>query len=301
METYITLLEKSARRNRSILCLGLDPLPEACPFQELSPAERISATFERLFDRLIGAGRVPGAFKPNLGYYHRLDRPLQGNFAGSLALAKVITMIRQAFPGTPLILDAKRGDIATSSANYAEEAFEAWQADAVTVAPYMGSDSVEPFLSWSSRGRGVYVLNRTSNPGGWEFQNLEAVMGVAGQGSPFYLEVAAAIAGWAEKAPGTGAVVGATYPEELARIAAFQASRQVPFLIPGVGGQGGSGKVTMATLQAAGYPVALARINSSSGITHPWAKSKSAPPGNWDQVCLDALEKLEEEIGYEGA
>ena len=300
MESYLELLERSARRNHSILSLGLDPLPESYPFQKLPPAERISATYERLFDRMIGAGLIPGAFKPNLGYYHRLDRPLEGSFDGSKALARVIGMLRQAFPGTPLILDAKRGDIATSSANYAEEAFKAWQADAVTVAPYMGSDSVEPFLSWCGQGKGVYVLNRTSNPGGREFQNLEAVDGVAGKGSPFYLEVAALIASWAERAPGTGAVVGATNPEELARLAQFQASRRVPFLIPGVGGQGGSGKLTIYTLKAAGYPVSLARINSSSGITHPWAKEKRSAPSNWDQLSIDALMKLEEDISYGG-
>jgi orotidine-5'-phosphate decarboxylase len=295
-DMYNDTLRKSAKLHKSLVCLGLDPLPEAFPFQELAPGKRIVKSFEKLFDRMIGSSTVPGAFKPNIGYYHRLDRPLEGSFAGSSALAEVLKMIREAFPEVPVILDAKRGDIATSSANYAEEAFESWKADAVTVAPYMGSDSTGPFTSWCAHGKGVYVLNRTSNPGGAEVQNLE----LAKSGKPLYLQVAMAISLIAAAAPGCGAVVGATNPSELEDLARFYASRMVPLLIPGVGGQGGSASVVVSTLNSSGYPLELARINSSSGITHPWAKKGGSAPAQWDQICLDSLRKLQEEIGYEG-
>lgn len=295
---YNEKLRESAALHKSILCLGLDPLPESFPFQELGPGERIVKSFELLFDRMIGASLVPGAFKPNIGYYHRLDRPLEGHFSGSIALAKVLGMISEAFPGVPVILDAKRGDIAASSANYAEEAFIGWEADAVTVAPYMGSDSTGPFVRWCARGRGVYILNRTSNPGGAELQNLVLSGNGGDTGTPLYLRVAMAIASAAEAAPGCGAVVGATNPAELEDLARFYARREVPLLIPGVGGQGGSALQTMAALRVAGYPPELARINSSSGITHPWAKKGGAAPADWDSVCLDAMKKLTAEIAY---
>jgi orotidine-5'-phosphate decarboxylase len=290
---YNDVLRSSAERSKSIVSLGLDPIPEHLPFQELEPGERIVRSFEALFNRMIGASVIPGAFKPNIGYYHRLDRPLEGAFSGSLALAEVIRMIRQAFPGVPVILDAKRGDIAASSANYAEEAFISWTADAVTVAPYMGSDSTGPFVTWCARGRGVYILNRTSNPGGAELQNLRL------DDRPLYLQVALAIAAAAAKAPGCGAVAGATNPAELEALASFYADREVPLLIPGVGGQGGSAGPTILALKRAGYPVELARINSSSGITHPWAKNKEAAPANWEKVSVDALKRLNDEIAHE--
>ncbi len=295
-KNYIERLQHSSRKNKSIVCVGLDPLPQVYPYQELSPKEQIIKTYGHLFEAMTRKALVPAAFKPNIGYYHRLDRPLDDDFSGSQALASILKLLREAFPETPVILDAKRGDIATSSANYAEEAFACWQADAVTVAPYMGSDSTGPFLKWNDRARGVYILNRTSNPGGKELQNLD--VGQAESTQPLYLEVAAAIAKAAANAPGTGAVVGATNPKELEHLAAFYAAHTVPLLIPGVGGQGGSAKQTVASLQKAGYSLELARINSSSGITHPWAKQKQAPPANWEQVCVDALARLNEEIAY---
>jgi len=293
--TYVEKLQRSSRKNSSIVCLGLDPLPSCYPFPDLPPGEQIVKTYEQLFEKLAARRMVPGAFKPNIGYYHRLDRPLNGDFSGSLALSGVLKLLREAFPETPVILDAKRGDISTSSANYAEEAFSAWQADAVTVAPYMGSDSTGPFLKWYTEGRGVYILNRTSNPGGRELQNLQ----VSGSNRPLYLEVADAISRAAESQPGTGAVVGATNPRELEDLAAFYAGRDIPLLIPGVGGQGGSAEQTVQGLRSAGYSLELARINSSSGITHPWAKQKQAAPADWLQICIDSLTRLTEEIAYD--
>ncbi len=309
-ESYPGKLERSAGQSASLVCMGLDPKPAAYPYEDLEPAERVRKVFEELFEDMLRRSVVPAAFKPNIGYYHRLDRPLEGDFSGSLALASLLSSLRDAFPALPVILDAKRGDIATSSANYADEAFRSWKADAVTVAPYMGSDSVSPFTSWSSEGKGVYILNRTSNPGGADFQNLllyrdagssgvETGKGLHGGDRPLYLHVAESIARRAGAAPGTGAVVGATNPRELEELASFYAESGVPLLIPGVGGQGGSASVTMEVLRRSGYPLSLARINSSSGLTHPWAKRGETAPANWKDICLDALEELNGEIAYE--
>ncbi len=321
-ESYTELLRRSASECRSIVCLGLDPKPEVYPFEELEPGERLVKVFETLLDKMISKKVVPAAVKPNIGYYHRLDRPIEGDFSGSLALARVLESIREALPGLPIILDAKRGDIATSSANYAAEAFESWRADAVTVAPYMGHDSISPFTSWCGNGRGVYILNRTSNPGGADVQNLpvaedqSAADGAVGAAAadalgsevkargpsrtvPLYMRLAETIAETARESAGTGAVVGATNLGELGDLAAYFSDKEVPFLIPGVGGQGGSASETMRVLRERGYPAALARINSSSGLTHPWAKKKERPPADFAEVCVQALDRLNEEIAYE--
>lgn len=277
---YLEQLENSARAAGNILCMGLDPVADALPNPELPAGKRIAAYFGSLLSAMRERGLAPAAFKPNLGYYAKLDRPLQGSFEGSLALAELLGLLRSLFPGTPVILDSKRGDIATSSLNYAKEAFEAWEADAVTVSPYMGTDSVMPF---AFEGRGVYVLNRTSNPGGKDLQNK-----VGENGEYFYMAVARTIAGWHGEHSGVGAVAGATNLKEFEDIAAYYAGRRIPLLIPGVGSQGGTAPEVMGLMRKTGYPLPLARINSSSGLTHPWKKGP-APDG-----CLElALGRIE--------
>jgi orotidine-5'-phosphate decarboxylase len=182
-----------------------------------------------------------------------------------------------------VILDSKRGDIARSSLNYAQEAFDAWACDAVTVAPYMGSDSVKPFTDFEDKG--VYILNRTSNPGGRDLQNL-----LLSDQRPLYLEVASQIAAYNDRRGCVGAVVGATNLDELRSIAAFYQAQRVPMLIPGVGSQGGSATEVMEILRTTGYPLVLARINSSSALTHPW---KQGPvPEDWLEICEANLRQL---------
>ena len=183
-------------------------------------------------------GSVPAAFKPNIGYYSCLDRPRDGDFSGSLALADVMDLLENYFPGVPVILDSKRGDIAKSSLNYANEAFDSWNADAVTVSPYMGTDSVMPF---AFEDKGIYILDRTSNPGGADLQNQNVIDSIDEKEIyPLYLSVAHRIAAWAKEHQGIGAVVGATNPAELEDIAVYFSTRNIPMLIPGVGSQGGS-------------------------------------------------------------
>jgi len=279
---YLELLEQSARSAGNILCMGLDPVADALPYPEKPLRARIADYFAKLFGEMEKRSLVPAAFKPNLGYYAMLDRPLEGNFAGSLALADVLKMLRAKFPQIPVILDSKRGDIATSSTNYAREAFEAWETDCVTVSPYMGSDSVMPF---AFKDMGMYILNRTSNPGGKDLQN-KAMEG----GETLYMTVARTIAVWHGEHSGIGAVVGATNLKELEDIAAFYAEKSIPMLIPGVGSQGGSAPEVMEKLQKTGYPLRLARINSSSGLTHPWKKGPA--PEDYLERCMAGLEKL---------
>jgi orotidine-5'-phosphate decarboxylase len=266
--------------------MGLDPKVEVLPLKEgMNLRERVNDYFNQLFHRMVLSGLFPSAFKPNIGYYHSLDKPREEDFTGSLLLCDVLDMLDAFFPGVPVILDSKRGDIARSSLNYAQEAFDCWQTDAVTVSPYMGSDSVSPFFF---ENKGIYVLNRTSNPGGADLQSLPMH-----DEDPLYLRVAKTIAGWAEQHPGLGAVVGATNMEELGNLASFYADKQIPLLIPGVGSQGGSASDVMRTLQSKGYPVKLARINSSSGLTHPWKKGEA--PEDWLDLCMNNLKSLIEE------
>jgi len=285
--SYLNFLRETAERAGNVVCMGLDPVLDYLPARlGYKIDEIIPNFFEKLFDEMSNRYLKPAAFKPNQGYYIKHDVPLQGDFSGSLALSKTIKLCREYFPHTPVIMDYKRGDIATSSNNYAKEGFERWVADAVTISPYMGSDSVIPFLEYSTKGQGTYILNRTSNTGGKDFQNLKL-----DDGRTLYQAVGDKIIEWSKKYPGTGAVVGATSIKELRDLAEKYAEHEIPLLIPGVGSQGGSAQDVMSTLKKAKYDIKLARINSSSGLTHPWKKSGHIPE-NFATVCADALESL---------
>lgn len=274
---YIELLKKSAKETGNITCMGLDPKLEVLPLNT-----DLVDFFSQLFERMVEKKLYPSAFKPNIGYYQSLDKPRQGDFSGSIALAKILDLLDKYFPSIPVILDSKRGDIARSSLNYEMEAFDCWNCHAVTVSPYMGTDSVSPF---QVENKGLYVLNRTSNPGGKDLQNLEIEKSL-----PLYLKVSETIVKWSQDKPGIGAVVGATSMKELSNIANYYSDKEIPMLIPGVGSQGGSAPEVMNTLKAANYPLYLARINSSSGLTHPWKKGNA--PENWLDLCENSITKL---------
>ena len=157
---YIELLKHTAAKAGNCACLGIDP-----NFGALPEGLDVKQFFLELFEELEKTGLKVAAIKPNIGYFSKLDRPLEGDFSGSKALADIV----RALPARPFILDAKRGDIATSSANYAFEAFRCWGADCVTVSPYMGNDSISPFataIGEEAKDKGFYILDRTSNPGG---------------------------------------------------------------------------------------------------------------------------------------
>ena len=293
---YGDLLERSARSARSLLCLGIDPVLEWFPRELRADGGHrdivgITTIVETALDAFEAAGVRPGAFKPNIGYFTANDRPLADGadrFAGSEALAAVLRLLRTRMPEVPVILDAKRGDIARSSANYAEEAFSAWEVDAVTVSPWMGDDSVEPFFraAESSRPRGVYLLARTSNAGAARFQNLVA------DKTPLYRFVADAALEWAADHPSVGVVLGATAPKELAASLKTLRRRPIPILIPGIGRQGGSADEVLRILGETDYPHHLVRVNASSAALFPWAAAKAEAPIDWRRAVGDAVTQL---------
>jgi len=292
MSGYKLQLKESAERAGNCACMGLDPQWDVLPYRSGNIREDVVRFFSELFEAMVKAHLSPAAFKPNIGYYHALDNPRKGEFEGSLALADVLNLLAQLFPGIPVILDSKRGDIARSSANYAHEAFAIWQCDAVTASPYMGTDSVSPFDEHYEGSRGIYLLNRTSNPGAKDLQDL-SIVDDSGDLEPLYMAVARKIAQWSLTFEGIGAVVGATSLQELKQIAAYLGTYEVPLLIPGVGSQGASAQKTLHVLQSTLYPVQNARINSSSALTHPW---KQAPaPENWLDLCIANIKNLCEE------
>ena len=211
METFLEKLDGAALRNHSLLCVGLDIYPGLLPVPEVAQfnGEIIEATKDLVC-----------AYKPNLGFYEALG--LEGLRALEHTLAKIPRHI-------PVIGDAKRGDIGSTSRAYAKALFQGWGFDATTVNPYMGSDAVEPFLEYLDRG--VFILCRTSNPGSDDFQSLTVADGL-----PLYQRVAQKAAEWNIHG-NVGLVVGATYPSELQEVRRL--CHGMPILIPGVGAQGG--------------------------------------------------------------
>ncbi len=277
-QSFTAFLKESAQRTGSIACVGLDP--ERLPIQG-DPEHAIAAFCIGILDAFARERCVPGAIKLNSAFYER------HGVSGMRALEKVIVRAREL--EVPFILDAKRADIGKTSEAYASAAYDALRADAVTVAPYMGRDSIAPFVARSTSGKGCYVLVRTSNPGARDIQDLVV------DGDPLWLRVASElVSSWAQ--PGTGAVVGATYPDELSRIARLFASsgKEIPLLIPGVGAQGASAEKTVRALRDAGYDLSLCRINSSSGIMYAYEKEGT---GDYGAAAVRALRRLNDEIG----
>ncbi len=190
------------------------------------------------------------AFKPNAAFFERFGAP------GLAALGAVLRHIRAAAPDVPVIYDAKRGDIGSTNAGYVEDAFDRLGADAITVHPYLGRESLGPFLGRADRG--TIVLVRTSNPGGGEFQDLDVA------GEPLYRAVARRVADHWNGKNNCAVVVGATYPAELAAVRAIVGD--MPILIPGVGAQGGDVRLTVrAGRDARGRGMI---VNSSRGIVY---------------------------------
>jgi len=200
-----------------MLCVGLDPDPTRMPF----PLDGTHDATENFCKAIIDAtADLVCAFKPQIAYFSS-----QG---AEQALERVCQYVREAYPDVTLILDAKRGDIASTAEHYAEEAFGRYGAHAVTVNPYLGTDSVAPYFEY---GGGVIALCRTSNPGGDDIQSLVA------DGKPIYAHVAEQVANDWSKRGDCGLVVGATHPSELADVRAI--APDLPLLVPGVGAQGG--------------------------------------------------------------
>jgi orotidine-5'-phosphate decarboxylase len=206
------------QRNNSWVCVGLDIQLSKMPL----PLQQMDDPILPFAQAIIDATRdLACAFKPNLGFF------LAEGAAGVIALERLMRYIPSDIP---IILDGKFGDIGSTAEQYAHGAFQALRADAVTLSPYVGADAIKPFLNYADKG--VFVLARTSNPGAGEFQNLLS------DGTPLYQSVVRKASEWHQAGPGScGLVVGATYPQELEQVRAL--APDLPFLIPGVGAQGG--------------------------------------------------------------
>ena len=246
--TFLDMLATAERQNESMLCVGLDPEPSRFPGKLKGDASRIydfcAAMVDATADLVI-------AFKPQIAYFaaHRAEDQLERQMAH----------MRRAAPQVPIILDAKRGDIGSTAEQYAIEAFERYGADAVTLSPFMGFDSVAPYLKYASKG--VFLLCRTSNPGGDDLQN-QRLASVESQ--PLLYEHIAKLAQGQWNLNGQlGLVVGATYPAEIERVRAVAPT--LPLLIPGVGAQGGD---AVATVRAGWRPDAPIIVNSSRAILY---------------------------------
>ncbi len=228
MATFTEALQRAARLHDSLLCVGLDPEPAKFPGAWKGDASRIFEFCARIVDVTKD---LVCAFKPQIAYFaaHRAESQLE----------ELMAYIKRTAPDVPVILDAKRGDIGSTAEQYAREAFERYQADAVTLSPFMGFDTIEPYLRYPDKG--VILLCRTSNPGGddWQMQRLADV-----PGQPRLFERLAELAQTEWNRNGQlGLVVGATYPEEIARVRALAPT--LPLLIPGVGAQGGDAEATV--------------------------------------------------------
>ncbi len=215
--TFNAKLIQAARKNKSLVCLGLDPDPQLMP--KMGIFEFNKAIIDATSDLVC-------AYKPNLAFYEALG------IDGLAALQKTVEHIAGK---VPVIGDAKRGDIGNTAKAYARSLFEVFGFDAATVNPYLGFDSIEPFLAYKDKA--AFVLCRTSNPGGADFQDLACSSAKAGDRQPLYKFVAQKAREW-NKADNVGLVVGATYPEELQEVRRL--CPNMTLLIPGIGAQGGS-------------------------------------------------------------
>lgn len=213
-------LKNAWKTNNSLLMVGLDPDTNRFP-------EEFQSNPHAIYDFCTGIIDATAAyacgFKPQIAYFASQSAEEQ--------LMGICEYIKKYHPHLPIILDSKRGDIGTTAEHYAKEAFERYRADAITVNPYMGFDSIEPYLSWEEKG--VIILCRTSNQGGSDLQ-----FATLQDGTPLYLHVARLVAEKWNRTGQCGLVVGATFPEEIAKVRQVVGT-DMPLLIPGIGAQGG--------------------------------------------------------------
>lgn len=250
--SFIEKLQAASLRNDSLLCVGLDPDISRFPTHLMA---KPGAIYDFCVAIVEATADLVNAFKPQIAYF--------AAHGAEAELEKVMAYIQQNAPEIPIILDSKRGDIGTTAEQYAVEAFERYGADAVTLSPFMGFDSVEAYLK--RHDKGAFLLCRTSNPGGNDLQNLTLDI----EGKPKVYEHIARLAQGPWNMNGQlGLVVGATFPDEVARVR--ELAPTLPLLIPGVGAQGGDAN---ATVKAAYKPVegscfSPVVINSSRAILY---------------------------------
>jgi orotidine-5'-phosphate decarboxylase len=229
----------------SLVCVGLDPEPSKFPAHL---RERPDAVFEFCRDIIDATAGFACCFKPQFAHFAAVG--------AEYALERCIAHVHEQHPGVPVILDAKRGDIGSTAERYAVEAFDRYGADAVTLNPYLGRDSVQPFLDRADKG--AVLLCRTSNAGARDFQDLDCA------GRPLYQRVAETVARDWNGHGNCLLVVGATWPKELAEVRALVGD--LPFLVPGIGAQGGDVGAVLAHGKGTDSPGLV--ISSSRAILY---------------------------------
>ena len=251
--TFLDMLSAAERQNDSLLCVGLDPEPTKFPDHIKGDSNKIYDFCAAIVD---ATADLVNSFKPQIAYFaaHRAEGQLE----------RLMEHMRRVAPQVPIILDAKRGDIGSTAEQYAIEAFERYGADAVTLSPFMGWDSVAPYLKF--HGKGAFLLCRTSNPGGDDLQN-QRLASVDGQ-PKMYEHIAQLAQGPWNLNGQLGLVVGATYPKEIERVR--ELAPTLPLLIPGVGAQGGDAVATVkAGLRTVnGVTTGPIIVNSSRAILY---------------------------------
>ena len=264
--SFYAKLEAAARRNNTLLCVGLDPTPEACPFHFPAgvnvppdqPAKRNDRTCQELLawnlSVIEATADLVCCYKPNIAFYEALGQP--GMTLLRATIAAVPTHI-------PVLLDAKRGDVGSTAAAYARACFEDLRVDAVTLSPYLGQDSIAPFAKYEDKG--LFVLCHTSNPSAGVFQKLMVRGGHSDDEDSLFLRVAKEAVNWS---PSVGLVVGATYPDALAEVRAVAPDAWL--LAPGIGAQGGDLEAALkAGLRADGLGVLVAATRSVTQADDP--------------------------------
>lgn len=282
-DTYLARLAERTAAVGTVLCLGIDPDPSTLPDGFGRDVAGIEAFARLLVD---AAAPFAAAVKPNLAFFEAFGSP------GLAALERIRAAVP---PGVPVVLDAKRGDIGTTSSRHAVALYDVLGADAVTISPYVGEEGLRAHLDRPDRL--AYVLCRTSNPGAGELQDLELAAGSGRPAEPLWARVAARVATWG--AGGTvGLVVGATAPRELAAIRAIAPG--LPFLVPGIGAQSGEVEPVLDAGPATAAPAGPAGpghhgggllVNVSRGIA---GAATEAPPTSGSGARLDLGERLAE-------
>ena len=246
--TFIDTLRTATTQNQSMLCVGLDPEPSRFPAHLKGDASKIYDFCAAIVD---ATADLVCSFKPQIAYF--------AAYRAEDQLERLMEHMRRTAPQVPVILDAKRGDIGSTAQQYAKEAFERYGADAVTLSPFMGFDSIEPYLAY--HGKGAFLLCRTSNPGGDDLQN-QRLASIEGQ--PLVYEHIAKLAQGPWNLNGQlGLVVGATYPQEIERVRSIAPT--LPLLIPGVGVQGGDAVATVRAGLRSDGPII---VNSSRAVLY---------------------------------
>ena len=281
--SFVDTLTRRWSSANSLLCVGLDPEPTKFPPHVRGP----QAIFDFCAAIVDATHDLVCAFKPQIAHFsaNRAEDQLEA----------LIAHIHARYPDVPVILDAKRGDIGSTAEQYAREAFERYRADAVTLSPFMGHDTIAPYLAYE--GKGVFLLCRTSNVGGDDLQALPVAAGAA-PAEPLFLRVARLVADEWNAGGQCGLVVGATYPKELANVRHIVGD--MPLLVPGIGAQGGDLEASVhggATVNG-GLLVSSSRAVLYAGRDEEFAAaSRRVVLATWDAIEAARIERTSQLVG----